>query len=91
MNAAQNMFVSSAKQGGSGGVDLTLDGNLGSQYADYGPDGRDYITTQDPCAMNWRDPTSDIMNALNEIMFRTALVAKDYPKYTLLNYSSDPL
>lgn len=86
VSAAQNMFISKADQKD---FDLTLSGNLGSQYADYGPDGQDYITTQEACAMNWRDPTPDIMNALNEIMFRTALLAKDYSKYTLLNYTTD--
>jgi hypothetical protein len=87
VNAAQNMFVSDAQEDT---YFLTLNGSMASQYADYGPEGRDYITTQQGCAMNWRDPTDDIMNTLNEIMFRTSLVAKNYPKYTLLNESTDP-
>lgn len=87
VNAAQNMFVSDAQEDL---YFLRLNGSMATQYADYGPEGRDYITTQQGCAMNWRDPTDDIMNTLNEIMFRTSLVAKNYPKYILLNESTDP-
>jgi len=87
VNAAQNMFISDAQEDL---YFLRLNGSMASQYADYGPEGRDYITTQQGCAMNWRDPTDDIMNTLNEIMFRTSLIARNYPKYTLLNESTDP-
>lgn len=88
MNAAQNIFVSDAQQNG---IDLRLNGSMTSQYDEYGPDGKDFYKSQRACAMNWRDPTDGILNTLNEIIFRTALVAKDYPKYSLLNFSSDPL
>jgi hypothetical protein len=54
---------------------ITLTGSVASQYADYGVGNRDFFTTQDGCALNGVDPTSDILNALNEIMFRTSLIA----------------
>jgi hypothetical protein len=37
--------------------------------------------------MNWRDPTDDILNALNEIMFRAALASSDVSKFAFMNLS----
>jgi hypothetical protein len=37
--------------------------------------------------MNWRDPTDDMINALNELMFRTALVASNVSTYAIMNVS----
>jgi hypothetical protein len=85
--AAQNMFNSQAVQFSSL---ITLNGSLASQYLnDYGAGRLSYFVTQDACAMNWRDSTIDVVNALNEIMFRTALVALNVSKYAFMNLS-DP-
>lgn len=84
--AAQNMFNS---VGTGDGFKMSLKGSVASQYIDYGVPPADFFTTQDSCATNWADPTSDIVDALNEIMFRTALVAADFPRYSLLNGTTD--
>ncbi|PVH67346.1 hypothetical protein DL98DRAFT_523386 [Cadophora sp. DSE1049] len=78
---AQNMFDSIAPDAFS----LKMSGSVASQYIDYGIAPADYFTTQSYCSANWEDPTSDIVDALNEIMFRTAIVAADFPRYFLLN------
>jgi len=88
--AAQNMFTSKAVQGVIGLIDLS--GSLATQYIDdYGTGRYSYYTTQDSCAMNWRDLTVDIVNALNEIMFRTALGASTVSKYAFMNLSDPAL
>lgn len=87
--AARNMFTARAEQDDLGFL-ARLDGSLASQYIDYGPEGHDFITTMDACAINWnKDPTDDIVNALNNMMFRTALAGKDFPKYKLINGTTD--
>jgi hypothetical protein len=82
--AAQNMFSSQVIEGFD---QFLFSGSLASQYIDYGNTSTNYFQNQDPCAMNWRDPTSDIINALNEIMFRTALTAARVSKYSIQNIS----
>lgn len=83
--AAQNLFNSQATQF----LDLIqLNGSLASQYIDdYGTGNVGYFATQAACAMNWRDPTDDILNALNEIMFQAALAASDVSKFAFMNLS----
>ncbi|KAE9368601.1 hypothetical protein N431DRAFT_444024 [Stipitochalara longipes BDJ] len=76
--AAQNLFGAQAVQTG---VSLDLNGLLACQYVDYGTGNSSFFATQDPCTFNWKDPTADIINALNEIMFRTALVASNVSRY----------
>ena len=83
--AAQNMFNSRAVQGQ--GVSLT--GSLASQYIDYGTGSTNYFINQDACAINWADPSDDVINALNELMFRTSLIASNVSKYALMNDSFD--
>jgi hypothetical protein len=79
--AAQNMFNSQAVQ--QQGVSLT--GSLASQYIDYGTGPTNFFINQDACAINWVDPSDDIINALNELMFRTSLIASNVSKYALMN------
>jgi len=79
--AAQNLFNASATQ--TGGTIGSM-GLLASQYIDYGEGNNSFFQTQDACSLNWVDPTSDIIDALNEIMFRTSLLASNYSKYALL-------
>jgi hypothetical protein len=81
--AAQNLFASYALQQS---FDIEFYGSLASQYVVFGPEGRDFIATQDACSVNWnKAPTDDVMNALSEIMFRSGLATKDFPKYKLIN------
>ena len=83
--AAQNMFRSTAVQDYYG--DIALEGNPANQYASYGEGNASFTQTQDACSMNWRDPTDDMVNALNEIMFRTALTASNVSTYSIMNVS----
>lgn len=78
--AAQQMFGSNATQVSTL---MLLTGALATQYIDYG----DWFDSQDACSANWQDPTNDIVNALNEIMFRTALMARSISKYAIYNTS----
>lgn len=80
---AQNLFNPQATQF----LNLIqLNGSLASQYMDdYGTGNFGCFATQDACAMNWRDPTDGILNALNEIMFRAALAASDVSKFAFMN------
>jgi hypothetical protein len=80
--AAQNMFSSSAIQQTPV---IKIDGSLASQYIDYGSGNTSFFVNEDACATNWRDPTSDIVDALNEIMFWTSLVASDVSKFSIIN------
>ena len=80
--AAQNMFASNAGQQGNF---LSLNGSLASQYIEYGSGNSSYFQTQDACAVNWYDPTSDIVDALNEIIFRTALTASNVSDFSIMN------
>jgi hypothetical protein len=82
--AAQNMFNSNAFQSQ---YSIQINGSLASQYLDYGSGNTSFFTTEDACAINWYDPTSDIVNALNEIMFRTALGASNVSKFSIINES----
>lgn len=86
--AAQDMFSSSAVHN-EGGTGIRMTGSLASQYANYSIGNTSFFTTEDACAINWRDPSSDILNALNEIMFRTAVVTSNTSKYAVLNMSID--
>jgi hypothetical protein len=84
--AAQNMFGSQAIQNW---YDIQINGSLASQYIDYGSGPGSFFIQQDACAINWADPTFDIINALNELMFRTALVTTNMSTYAMIaaNYN----
>lgn len=82
--AAQNMFGSRAVED----VYLVqMNGSLASQYAVFETGNGSFEQTQNPCAINWGDPTTEIMDSLNEIMFRTALSVSNVSKYSVLNAS----
>ena len=84
--AAQNMFGSQAIQNQN---DIRINGSLASQYIDYGSGPANFFIEQDVCAINWADPTFDIINALNEVMFRIALVTTNMSTYAMIaaNYN----
>jgi hypothetical protein len=84
--AAQNMFGAQAIQNC---YDIQINGSLASQYIDYGSGLGSFFIQQDACAINWADPTFDIINALNELMFRTALVTTNMSTYAMraVNYN----
>jgi hypothetical protein len=87
--AAQNIFGSNVMQVGQS---MQMNGSVPSQYLTYGTGKSAYFVTEDPCAINWYDPTSDIVNGINEIMFRTALAASSVSKFSIFNqniYSKD--
>lgn len=79
--AAQNMFSSVAAQTW---YTIQMTGSLASQYADYGVGNSTFFTSQDACAINFRDPSNDIMDALNEIMFRTSLKTANFSNHFLM-------
>jgi hypothetical protein len=86
--AAQNMFASQVLQEGNS-YGIQINGSLASQYIDYGWEPVNFFDEQDACAINWANPTFDIINALNEIMFQTALVTTNISTYTIIaaNYN----
>jgi hypothetical protein len=80
--AAQNMFYSEA---GQDAELIATNGLLATQYVDFGTGNFSYFATQDLCTMNWRDPTVNVVNALNEVMFRTAVTASNISRYAFMN------
>lgn len=84
------MFTSHAIQGITGLINIT--GALASQYVTYSGTGYySYFATQDSCAMSWKNPTLDVIDDLNEIMFKTALVASGISNYALMSLTNPAL
>lgn len=50
-------------------ISIQATGSVASQYIDYSVAPTDYFTTQELCSTNWKDPTSDIVDALKQNMF----------------------
>ncbi|RFU25198.1 hypothetical protein B7463_g11149, partial [Scytalidium lignicola] len=86
--AANNLFASQALYtfGGGIGYYLTLPDTLSNQFLEPIPltpsGGSAGISSPAACRSNWADPTSHILNSLNEMAFRLSLVAKDFPYRT---------
>ncbi|MAD87664.1 MAG: hypothetical protein CL912_32290 [Deltaproteobacteria bacterium] len=79
--AAQDMFSSLAKQTFKG---IEMNESLASQYIDYGTGPTNFFVNQDACAINWRDPSIEVIDSLNELMFRIALIFSNTSKYDVM-------
>ncbi|KAI9808889.1 MAG: hypothetical protein M1827_007164 [Pycnora praestabilis] len=78
--AAYNQYASTASVAFGGGVGWIVEmmGSLPSQYVEL-----DASNWQDTgCNYTFQDPTNDLLASMNEIMFRTAISAANYPNQT---------